>query len=70
MELKWEGETLYLDPIREAFPLCTAQELFDLGYRWAGGPQEPNPEPDPEEVAEMGLDLEDGEDAGGEPRQD
>ena len=33
-------EPLYLDPATEETAFHTAQELFDLGYRWPGGPVE------------------------------
>jgi len=32
---------LYLDPSAESPELYDAQALFDLGYRWPGGPEEP-----------------------------
>lgn len=35
------GEKLYLDPADGTARLYTAQELFDRGYRWEGGPQDP-----------------------------
>lgn len=40
IELETEGEPLYLDPSEGTGILCTAQELFDQGYRWPGGPEE------------------------------
>lgn len=47
-----EGETLYLDPSEGTGTLYTAQELFDQGYRWPGGPEEPEQEQDVEEEPE------------------
>lgn len=44
--LEVEGETLYLDPSEGTGALYTAQELYDQGYRWPGGPGE---EPEGEE---------------------
>lgn len=38
--LEVEGEKLYLDPSEGTGILYTAQELFDQGYRWPGGPEE------------------------------
>lgn len=38
------GETLYLDPSNEALSSSTAQEMFDAGYRWPGGPVDLEPE--------------------------
>lgn len=35
-----DGETLYLDPSNEELSPSTAQEMFDAGYRWPGGPEE------------------------------
>lgn len=37
-------EALYLDPSAESPELDDAQTLFDLGYRWPGGPDEPTEE--------------------------
>ena len=35
------GEELYLDPSEGTGNLYTAQTLFEAGYRWEGGPEEP-----------------------------
>lgn len=53
--LEVEGETLYLDPSEETGILYTAQELFDLGFRWPDGPEEESePEPEISDGAEKG----------------
>ena len=36
-----EGRTLYYDPVLGEDSFFTEEEFFDLGYRWEGGPQEP-----------------------------
>jgi len=45
-------ERLYLDPTREKYALYTAEELFDQGYRWPGGPEDPEEAPQPKEALE------------------
>ena len=45
------GEELYLDPTEGTGTLYTAQELFDQGFRWPGGPEEPEEETGPEDAA-------------------
>lgn len=35
-----DGETRYLDPSAEHPAAVSAQEIFELGYRWPGGPTE------------------------------
>lgn len=42
--LSLSGERRYLDPSAARPELLTAQELFDRGYRWPGGPVEESPE--------------------------
>lgn len=37
------SHTLYFDPVRGEGTLYTEEEFFDLGYRWDGGPAEPEP---------------------------
>lgn len=48
------GEELYLDPSGGTARLYTARELFDQGYRWEGGPRDPEETetPDGEEKEE------------------
>lgn len=41
IDLDLTGEALYLDPSEGTGLLYTAEELFDRGYRWPGGPQDP-----------------------------
>lgn len=36
-----DGGTSYLDPSADTPLLSSAQEMFDAGYRWPGGPEEP-----------------------------
>lgn len=48
------GEIRYLDPSEDGGGFYTAQELFDRGYRWADGPEEP-------EMPEEEADGEEGE---------
>lgn len=36
-----DGETYYLDPSAGNFLHSSAQDMFDAGYRWPGGPEEP-----------------------------
>lgn len=52
-----DGETCYLDPSADEPLVLTAQELFDLGYRWPGGPTEPEPEPE-EDIATLSQEQE------------
>jgi hypothetical protein len=47
------GETLYLDPSAREPGLLSAQELLARGYRWPGGPQEPEPQAQFQEEARI-----------------
>lgn len=40
------GDTIYLDPSAEHPVTASAQDMFDAGYRWPGGPQEPEMTPE------------------------
>lgn len=44
IDLGLPGETLYLDPSEGTGAIYTAQELFEAGYRWEGGPGQPEGE--------------------------
>ena len=52
------GETLYLDPSQKDTGLFSAQEMFELGYRWPGGPREPEVQAQNEEITENEWDGE------------
>lgn len=40
------GDTVYLDPSAQHPAVASAQEMFDMGYRWPGGPEEPETAPE------------------------
>lgn len=44
IDMNLAGEESYLDPSDGTGRIYTAGELFARGYRWAGGPQDPNGE--------------------------
>lgn len=49
-----DGDTIYIDPSAQHPVIASAQEMFDAGYRWPGGPQDPEPEVRLEEVPQGG----------------
>ena len=53
-----DGETLYLDPSNEDISPSTAQEFFELGYLWPGGPQESETETQSHEETKTQEDAE------------
>ena len=53
-----EGDTIYLDPSAQHPVIASAQEMFDMGYRWPGGPQEPETEPQSREETRLQEDAE------------
>ena len=52
------GDTIYLDPSAEHPVTASAQDMFDAGYRWPGGPEEPEAETQSQEETRIQEDAE------------
>ena len=52
------GDTIYLDPSAQRPVTASAQEMFDAGYRWPGGPEEPEAETQSQEETRIQEDAE------------
>ncbi|MBO5035347.1 MAG: hypothetical protein J6C43_07060, partial [Oscillospiraceae bacterium] len=55
------GDTIYLDPSAQHPVIASAQEMFDAGYRWPGGPEEPEAIPEVQIQTQAGDIPTDGE---------
>lgn len=55
------GDTIYIDPSAQHPVIASAQEMFDAGYRWPGGPEEPEAIPEVQIQTQAGDIPTDGE---------